>query len=59
MIATGLLGREVAKSFEFAHWDVVGTGFTRAKPPSIVKLDLLNGDDIKRVLDEEKSASAF
>ncbi|TLD35944.1 NAD(P)-binding protein [Venturia nashicola] len=52
--ASGLLGREVAKSFEYAHWDVVGTGLTRAKPPSIVKLDLLNGEDIKRVLDEEK-----
>ncbi|QDS69132.1 hypothetical protein FKW77_010389 [Venturia effusa] len=52
--ASGLLGRDVAKSFEYAHWDVVGTGLSRPKPPSIVKLDLLNGEDIKRVLDEEK-----
>ncbi|KAE9981196.1 hypothetical protein BLS_007706 [Venturia inaequalis] len=54
--ASGLLGREVAKSFEYAHWEVVGTGLTRPNPPSIIKLDLLNGEDIKRVLDEEKSA---
>jgi hypothetical protein len=51
-----LLGRDVAKAFEFAHWRVVGSGLTRAKPPSIVKLDLLDEKDITRVLDEVKSA---
>ncbi|KAI9787326.1 MAG: hypothetical protein M1816_007674 [Peltula sp. TS41687] len=41
--ATGLLGRQVVRAFQEAEWRVVGTGFTRANPPSILKLDL--GDE--------------
>lgn len=52
--ATGLLGREVAKAFEWAGWKVVGTGWTRASPPSIIKLDLGDESEIHRVLNEVK-----
>ncbi|EON63055.1 hypothetical protein W97_02282 [Coniosporium apollinis CBS 100218] len=51
---TGLLGREVVKEFNEAGWKAIGTGVTRAKPPSIVKLDLLEEGGIERVLDEVK-----
>jgi len=51
---TGLLGREVVKEFSEAGWKAIGTGVTRAKPPSIVKLDLLEEGGIERVLDEVK-----
>jgi nicotinamide mononucleotide adenylyltransferase len=52
--ATGLLGRQVVKEFTRAGWDVVGAGFTRASPPSIIKLDLSSLTEIARVLDETK-----
>ncbi|KAF2140278.1 uncharacterized protein K452DRAFT_253000 [Aplosporella prunicola CBS 121167] len=52
--ATGLLGRAVAKEFATRGWKAVGTGLSRASPPSTVKLDLLNSEDIERVLDEIK-----
>ncbi len=52
--ATGLLGRQVAKAFERTGWDVKGTGFTRAKPPTIVKLDLGSETDIGKALQEIK-----
>lgn len=53
-VATGLLGREVVKAFEGAGYEAVGTGLTRCNPPSTVKLDLLDTDDVVRVLDEVK-----
>jgi S-adenosylmethionine synthetase len=52
--ATGLLGRQVVTAFEKQNWDVVGTGFTRAKPPSILKLDLGSEVDIARTFEEVK-----
>ncbi|KAH8591020.1 putative methionine adenosyltransferase 2 subunit beta [Bisporella sp. PMI_857] len=52
--ATGLLGRQVVKAFESAGWTVVGTGFTRAKPPSILRLDLGSPADVAKALDEIK-----
>ena len=52
--ASGLLGRQVLKTFSEAGWTAVGTGLKRAKPPSIIKLDLLNYDELERVLDEVK-----
>ncbi|CAG8953895.1 hypothetical protein HYFRA_00010856 [Hymenoscyphus fraxineus] len=52
--ATGLLGRQVVKEFQRAGWDVKGTGFTRAKPPSILKLDLSSEAEITKTLDEVK-----
>ncbi|TVY37327.1 Methionine adenosyltransferase 2 subunit beta [Lachnellula subtilissima] len=52
--ATGLLGRQVVKAFERAGWDVKGTGYTRAKPPSIIKLDLNSSSAIAETLSEVK-----
>lgn len=51
---TGLLGRAVVKAFESSDWKVTPTGFTRASPPQIVKLDVLNEAEVARVLDEIK-----
>jgi S-adenosylmethionine synthetase len=52
--ATGLLGREVVKSFESAGWDVVGAGFSRASPPKVIKLDIRDEREVQTVLDELK-----
>jgi S-adenosylmethionine synthetase len=52
--ATGLLGRAVVKAFKNADWEVTGTGFSRASPPEILKLDILNEAGVGRVLDEVK-----
>lgn len=54
--ATGLLGRQVIRAFDNAGWTVVGTGFSRATPPSILKLDLEDQDAIENTLDEIKYA---
>ncbi|KAI9846345.1 MAG: hypothetical protein M1837_004198 [Sclerophora amabilis] len=50
--ATGLLGRQIVQAFRSAGWDVSGTGFTRASPPSTLKLDLNSRDEIHQVLNE-------
>jgi len=42
------------KAFERQQWDVIGTGFTRAKPPTILKLDLGSQAEVAKVLDEVK-----
>ena len=52
--ATGLLGREVVKAFESAGWDALVTGFSRASPPKITKLDIQDEREIEKVLDETK-----
>jgi S-adenosylmethionine synthetase len=52
--ATGLLGRQVVKAFERAGWDVKGTGFTRAKPPTILKLDLGSEADVAQTIENVK-----
>ena len=52
--ATGLLGRAVTKAFESAGWEVTGTGFSRAAPPKVLKLDILDKSEVARVLDEVK-----
>ena len=52
--ATGLLGRAVMNAFESAGWDVVGAGFSRASPPKIIKLDVQDEQEVRRVLDEAK-----
>lgn len=52
--ATGLLGRAVSKAFMDAGWEVIGTGFSRASPPAILKLNLLDGSNVVTVLDESR-----
>lgn len=55
--ATGLLGRQIVKAFERAGWNTVGTGFSRAKPPAIRKVDLCNEHEIVELLDDVKYAT--
>ncbi|KAI5799264.1 hypothetical protein DFH27DRAFT_88988 [Peziza echinospora] len=50
--ATGQLGRQVQRAFEKEGWTVVGTGFSRAKPPTIRKVDLQNREEVVALLDE-------
>ncbi|KAK4179831.1 hypothetical protein QBC36DRAFT_59001 [Triangularia setosa] len=52
--ATGLLGRQVLKAFGNNDWTVKGTGFSRADGTDILKVDLGNADELKKVLDEVK-----
>ncbi|KAH6724677.1 putative methionine adenosyltransferase 2 subunit beta [Leptodontidium sp. MPI-SDFR-AT-0119] len=52
--ATGLLGRQVLKGFNGAGWDAKGTGFTRASPPTILKLDLGFEADVAATLEQVK-----
>lgn len=56
--ATGLLGRQILKAFEDAGWTGVGTGFSRAQPPKLRKLDLCNQSEIVALLDDVKSVFA-
>ncbi|EKG18936.1 NAD-dependent epimerase/dehydratase [Macrophomina phaseolina MS6] len=55
--ATGLLGSQVVQAFTARGWKTIGTGLTRASPPSTIKLDLLDGAAIEKALDEIKYAS--
>jgi S-adenosylmethionine synthetase len=57
--ATGLLGRQVLVAFQRAGYNVIGTGFSRSKPPSILKLDLNSASEIERVLAETKYVLAI
>ena len=54
--ATGLLGRIVFDSFVNAGWTTVGAGLSRAKPPSILKVDLEDQAAIETTLDDIKYA---
>ena len=56
--ATGLLGRQVVKAFQREGWNVIGTGLTRANPPSIVKLDVSSEVEITKTLDDVKYTHA-
>ncbi|KAH0548399.1 hypothetical protein GP486_007959, partial [Trichoglossum hirsutum] len=49
--ATGFLGRQVVNVIGRAGWEVVGTGFTRASPPSVLKVDLCSKGDVEETLD--------
>jgi S-adenosylmethionine synthetase len=55
--ATGLLGRQVVKAFESAGYDVVGTGFSRASPPKILKVDIQDADEVTKLFKEVKYVS--
>lgn len=52
--ATGFLGRQVSQAFRLAGFQVIGTGFTRANPPSTLKIDLSNPAEISSTLQEIK-----
>lgn len=52
--ATGFLGRQVSQNFKSAGFQVVGTGFRRANPPVILKINLLNSAEISSALEEVK-----
>ena len=54
--ATGLLGRQLIKAFDQAGWKVVGTGFSRSNPPSILKVDLTDDIAVNDVLDHSRYA---
>jgi S-adenosylmethionine synthetase len=57
VVASGLLGRDVIKAFQRKQWKTVGTALTRANPPDLVKLDLLDKDNLISVLDGTKYLS--
>lgn len=52
--ATGFLGRQVLQVFRSAGWNAVGTGFTRADPPTILKIRLSDPAELSTVLQEVK-----
>ena len=54
--ATGLLGRQVVHALENAGYNVVGTGFSRASPPKIRKVDVQSADEIAELFAEVKYA---
>ncbi|KAF9886775.1 hypothetical protein FE257_011152 [Aspergillus nanangensis] len=52
--ATGLLGRQIFNTFKSSGCLVVGQGYSRANPPTILKADLEKSEDIKALLDDVK-----
>ena len=52
--ASGLLGRQVFNTFQRSGVLVVGQGFTRAAPPTILRANLEKPEDIKGILDNVK-----
>lgn len=56
--ATGLLGREVKRSFWLRGWEAKGTGYSRADGVDILKVDLGNATEVAKVLDETRYVRA-
>ncbi|KAI2608617.1 NAD(P)-binding protein [Hypoxylon fragiforme] len=52
--ATGLLGRQVVRAFERGKWNVKGTGYSRADGVSVLKVDLVNAEQLTAALDDVK-----
>ncbi|KAF2276457.1 NAD(P)-binding protein [Westerdykella ornata] len=52
--ASGLLGREILRTFHYDLWKAVGTGLNRINPPEIIKLDIQDSNEIARCLDQVK-----
>ena len=52
--ATGLLGRQVFQAFISAGWNARGTGYSRAAPPAILKVDLNEPAAVSSVITEVK-----
>lgn len=51
--ATGLLGRQVVAAFKQAGWATIGTGYSRADPPRIYRLDLNDSEAVGDLLKNE------
>jgi dTDP-4-dehydrorhamnose reductase len=47
----------VRRVFELDGWRAIGTGLSRASPPEVIKLDILDSNEIERVLDEVKPSA--
>lgn len=43
--------------FELDGWKAIGTGLNRVSPPEVIKLDILDKNEIDRVLDEAKPSA--
>ena len=52
--ATGLVGRQVVGVFQRSGFRVVGQGFSRARPPMILKADMEKSEEIETLVDEVK-----
>lgn len=54
--ATGLLGRQLVKAFQYPgrDWSVKGTGLSRADGVSVLKVDLGNQAEVEAALDSVK-----
>lgn len=52
--ASGFLGRKVFQAFNRAGWNVVGTAYSRANPPTLLKVDLSEQAAVETLLDEVK-----
>ncbi|KAI1376448.1 NAD(P)-binding protein [Hypoxylon crocopeplum] len=52
--ATGLLGRQVVRAFERSNWNIKGTGYSRADGLSVLKVDLVNAEQVAAALDNVK-----
>ena len=52
--ATGLLGRQILRAFKSAGWNARGTGFSRAAPPTILKVNLTESAAVSSVISEVK-----
>jgi hypothetical protein len=48
----------VQRAFHNDGWKAVGTGLSRPSPPEIIKLDVLDRDEIEHVLDQVKYAGS-
>jgi nucleoside-diphosphate-sugar epimerase len=57
--ASGLLGRQVLRTFQLESWNAVGTALNRPDPPTTIKLDLLDEGAIERVLDDVKPTAVI
>lgn len=51
---SGFLGRQVLQAFQSAGWQAVGTGLTRASPPTILQVDLTDEASVQSVLQSVK-----
>ena len=54
--ASGFLGRQVLQKFKSAGWNAVGTAFSRADPPLLLKVDLSKQAAVESLLDQVKYA---